>query len=297
MFFVLSGMLMSTILFEKRLSLKDFYIRRLSRIYPVLLAYVIAITAFSFIMSLNFSASEVVSNLVFLRTYYPTTPGIWSSELAFGHLWSLNVEEHAYVLLSLLTLVFINRKFIGLFLLVAGCCSIGLSFYHYITLPADDFKLYLIRTESAIVFIFFSAGYGLLKRRAGWNGHPMLTVACMVGATLCYAEALPRWFIFAVSPVLLSIAVNHLDTLPKYLNMILSFAPLRYLGIYSYSIYLWQQYFFNYSWVYPIPKLVVGLMAITVGILSYYFLENPARQFINARWSKNPSYNLRGNVQ
>jgi peptidoglycan/LPS O-acetylase OafA/YrhL len=292
-FFVLSGMLMSTILFDKRLSLKDFYIRRLSRVYPVLLAYVVAIYAFSWSQSLNFSASEVVSSLVFLRTYFPAEPGIWSGEVAIGHLWSLNVEEHAYVLLSLLTLLFINRKYLGLLLLGLGCGSVALGFYHYSSLPAEEFKLYLIRTESAIVFIFFSAGYGLLKRRIGWKGHPMLTVMCLLGALLCYAQAMPIWLVFSISPILLSVAVNHLDNLPKYLNWVLSLAPLRYLGIYSYSIYIWQQFFFEYSWAFPIPRLTVALLAVAVGIASYYLLENPVRQFINSRWSRNPNYQQR----
>ena len=44
-FFVLSGMLMSIILFDKRQSLKDFYIRRLSRIYPALLVFCLLYTS------------------------------------------------------------------------------------------------------------------------------------------------------------------------------------------------------------------------------------------------------------
>jgi len=289
-FFVLSGMLMSTILFDKRLSLKDFYIRRLSRIFPVLFVYVISIYTLSWAQSLNFSSSEVISSLFFLRTYYPEEPGIWSSQVAIGHLWSLNVEEHAYILLSLLTFVFVNRKYTGLLLLLLGCGSIGLSYYQFSSLQPEEFKLHLIRTESAIVFIFFSAGYGLLKRQAGWVAHPTVTFLCILGAVLCYAEGMPVWLIFAVSPLLLSVAVNHLENLPKSLNWVLSQAPLRYIGIYSYSIYIWQQFFYEYSWAFPIPKLIVALLAIAVGILSYHMLENPARRFINSRWSANPTY-------
>ncbi len=296
-FFVLSGMLMSTILFEKRLSLKDFYIRRLSRVYPVLLVYVTAIFGFSWLQDLNFSHSEITGSLLFLRTYYPSEPGIWSSEVAIGHLWSLNVEEHAYLILSILTLALINRKYIGILLLALGCGSVGLGFYYYSTLSIEDFRLFLIRTESAIVFIFFSAGYGLLKRRGEWKGHPVLPALCLCGGLLCYAEALPLWLIFSVSPVLLSIAVNHLDNLHKPLNWILTVAPLRYLGIYSYSIYIWQQFFYEYAWVYPMPKPLVSLLTIAVGVLSYHALENPVRKFINTRWSKNPTYRAGGAAQ
>lgn len=293
-FFVLSGMLMSKILFEQRLSLKHFYIRRFSRVYPVLLVYIVATYAFSWSQSINFSPSEIVSSLVFLRTYYPATPDIWSSGVAIGHLWSLNVEEHAYILLSILSLLLINRKYVGLVLLGLGSGSIALGFYHYSNIPTEEFKLYLIRTESAIVFIFFSAGYGLLKRRAGWKCHPILTVTFLFGALLCYAEAMPIWLIFSISPILLSLVVNHLDNLPKLVNKILCFAPLRSLGIYSFSIYLWQQLFYEYSWTLPVPKFTVASLAVAVGILSYHLLEDPARQLINSRWSKNPTYKQHG---
>lgn len=294
-FFVLSGMLMSTILFDERLSLKDFYIRRLSRVYPVLLAYVLAVSLFAWTRGFDFTLSEITASLLFIRTYYPSVPSIWSSEIATGHLWSLNVEEHAYVVLSLITLIHVSRKSIGLLLLGLGLISVTLGFYQYNTLPTDDFKLYLIRTESAIVFIFFSAGYGLLKRQANWQGNPIRTVTCLLGALVCYTEPMPLWLIFSVSPILLSIAVNHLDDLPKFLDWFFSLKPLKYLGICSYSIYIWQQFFFEYLWAFPIPNLMVGCLAVTTGIASYHCLEYPTRQFINSRWTKKPIYRLQAN--
>lgn len=114
----------------------------------------------------------------------------------------------------------------------------------------------------------------------------MLTVMCLLGALLCYAEAMPVWLIFSISPILLSLAVNHLDNLPRVLTRVLSLRPLRYLGIYSYSIYIWQQFYFEYAWAFPIPKIALALVAVVVGALSFYCLENPARQLINSRWSK-----------
>ncbi len=293
-FFVLSGMLMSQILFEKRLSLKDFYIRRLSRIYPVLFVYVVSIYLFSWTQNISFNVSEIFSSLAFLRTYYPTDPNIWSSGVSIGHLWSLNVEEHAYVILSLLSVLLVTRKNIAALLLSLALCSMLLSFYNYSRLPAEDFKLYLIRTECAVVFIFFSAGYSLLKRQKHWTGSTILAPLCVSVSLLCYSESLPIWLTFSVSPILLAIAVNHLDNIPHALKYVLSLTPLRYLGLFSYSIYIWQQFFFEYHWIFPLPKTIVALFAITVGILSYYFLENPVRNLINKRWSSNPTYRTTG---
>ena len=289
-FFVLSGMLMSIILFDKRQSLKDFYIRRLSRIFPTLLVYVLTIFSFAAIMSLPFDGIEVVSSLVFLRTYFPVEPDIWASPVSIGHLWSLNVEEHAYLFLSFLTLLMVNRRHIAYLLMALVIISISLSFYKYLTLPADAFTLYLIRTESSVVFIFVSAAYGVLYRQARWTVHPLVPVASFLVALLCYAQSAPTWLIFTICPVLLAITVNHLERVPEIFSRLLSVTPLRYIGLWSYSVYLWQQFFFEYSWKIPGGPLVAMLLAIAVGAASFYFLENPVRHWINAKWSANPRY-------
>lgn len=289
-FFVLSGMLMSTILFEKRLSLKDFYIRRLSRIFPVLFAYIVAIYGISWLHAINFKFSEVFASLFFLRTYLPAEPGIWDTEVAIGHLWSLNVEEHAYIILSLLTLFLVNTRRIAIVLLTLGSLTLLLSAFHYLESSPEEFPLYLIRTESAVVFIFYSAGYGLLRRQLNWSLPAWAPVLCVAGAVLCYAQQLPLWLIFSVSPILLAIAVNHLDNIPEPVTRLLTLLPLRYLGLWSYSIYLWQQFFYEYAWVFPFSTLLPPLLAMVAGVLSYYALENPTRKYINNKWSANPRY-------
>ena len=130
-FFVLSGMLMSVILFEKRISLRDFYIRRLSRIYPAFFVCVIAMFAIGFALSAEFSWQEVIACLTFMRTYFPAETHIWSSNVTVAHFWSLNIEEHAYLFLSALTLFFINRRFIAIGLLcVAAGTVVLLSLIH-----------------------------------------------------------------------------------------------------------------------------------------------------------------------
>jgi len=289
-FFVLSGMLMSGILFEKRLSLKDFYIRRLSRVFPSLLVYVGFIFTFSWLFAIEFRTSEVVSSLVFMRTYLPAEPHIWESGVVINHLWSLNVEEHAYVLLSLISIAFVKREWIGGLLLLLAAMFIALSFYRYSQLSAEQMHLYLIQTECAIAFILVSAGYGLLKRRYAWQLNQWAPVACIVLAFLCYAQAAPVWLIFAISPILLGIAVNHLDRVPLVVNQLLCIPVVRYMGLWSYSIYLWQQFFYNTSWVYPGGRATACVLAVVVGIVSFYVIENPVRQWINNRWSSQPGY-------
>ncbi len=102
-FFCLSGILMGRILFIRRVPLGTFYKRRFSRIYPAFAAYVLTIVLVAFFLGISFTALDVTSTLFFLRTYVGLPPTIWGHPVPINHIWSLNVEEHSYMLLSVLT--------------------------------------------------------------------------------------------------------------------------------------------------------------------------------------------------
>lgn len=289
-FFVLSGMLMSVILFEKRMSLRDFYIRRFSRIYPVFLICVLLMFAAAVALSIEFTLWELIASLTFLRTYTPAEPHIWSSGVTVAHFWSLNIEEHAYVFLSAITLFFVNRRCIATGLLLVGAGLVALSFYRYTQLSDSQMRLYLIRTECAVVFILFSAGYGLLARQHKISVPSFLPLTCVILAILCYANAAPLWLVFSVSPMLLAVAVNHLKDMPAFITSVLSGSVIRHFGMWSYSIYLWQQILYQYAWGIPGGKFTALLLSVITGILSYYIVEQPVRKAINNRWSPQPKY-------
>ncbi len=66
---------------------------------------------------------------------------------------------------------------------------------------------------------------------------------------------------------------------------ILSWAPLRQLGLWSFSIYLWQQPF--YLWMHSNTRLSPMLaltLALICGLISYYLIERPARIYLNTHW-------------
>ena len=112
----------------------------------------------------------------------------------------------------------------------------------------------------------------------------------MVFALLCYTDAAPLWLVASVSPVLLAFAVNHLSDMPVFLRKVLSNSIVRYFGLWSYSIYLWQQLFYENAWRFPGGKFTAVILAILTGVVSYYFLEQPVRRWINRKWSAKPSY-------
>lgn len=292
-FFVLSGMLMSNILFVKRMQMRDFYIRRLSRVMPTLALFLCVSYVVSLLLAYDFHISEFIASLFFIRTYFPTDPAYFSATPPTGHLWSLSVEEHSYVIMSLLSLLLFKRGKIIVALMSIYLISVGINFYNYSFMSGVEFEHSLIRTESAIGFIAFSAAYSLIRTQYTIVLSPLLPMLLLVFALVLYLENVPVWCTFLVCPVLLGVAVNHLKETTGVLRTLLTFAPMQLLGIMSYSIYLWQQIFYKLYYTLPGGPITGLLLSLLVGAASFYFFEQPVRRFINQRFSPNPQFNGR----
>jgi len=287
-FFVLSGMLMSNILFVKRVPLATFYKKRISRIIPVFFTFLTLICSLSYIFNLSKEHENYIYLLTFMRSYFPESPHIWHTGLPIGHLWSLNVEEHSYIFLSLISLItFIKGKeFIPLLGIGIGIIILH---YFYATHPEVAPENYSIRTEIVASHLLLSAGYFLIKDRFKPYICSWMPVATFFLAILCYSKDAPHWTpAWVFSPFLLAFTVNHLDSISDSLKEVLSCNFLRLLGVYSYSIYLWQQPFYYYGVkfkeLFPFAGLVFLLLGCITGVISFYLIENPTRKYLNNNW-------------
>ncbi len=279
-FFVLSGLLMGKILFIKKTNLRIFYIRRFSRVYPVFFIYVISIYFIYWLYNDSTPLVHIIPTLFFLRTYLPSEIGIYQASIPIGHLWSLNVEEHAYIIMSFLTLIFVKsiRSAYSLISLAFVSQLIFLMYVYNIMPEPNDPE---IRTETVVTYIFYSAGYRLLLENYPLKVPEYMPILAFFAAIVCYLNLTPWWCNF-FPPILLAFTVNHLGTTYKTVQKMLSFVVLQRLGMYSFSIYLWQQPFYKLQ-EYFIPGMSL-FFAIIVGIMSFYLIENPVRYWINKRW-------------
>ncbi|MES2489306.1 MAG: acyltransferase [Pseudomonadota bacterium] len=136
MFFVLSGFLIGTILYrgisEGTLSLKNFWMRRILRIWPIYYLTLAIVTIWGLVSpELSAPFKALLQSLVFLQF----TGGyihlgvswdnmIWHYLPWFNHSWSIAVEEQFYLLLPvLLWLVGTRARSIFLIVIVALCVS------------------------------------------------------------------------------------------------------------------------------------------------------------------------------
>lgn len=101
LFFVLSGFLVSGLLFREYLASGEvrvgrFLIRRGFKIYPAFYVFAIATVLLRLRAGDSLTRGAIASELFFVQNY---GPHVWS------HTWSLAVEEHFYLLLAALVLV------------------------------------------------------------------------------------------------------------------------------------------------------------------------------------------------
>ena len=122
-FFVISGYLISTIIFENldkgTFSFTEFYARRIKRIFPALLLVLIACFAFGWFALLADEYKQLVKHIA-AGAGFISNFTLWNEAGYFDnsaetkpllHLWSLGIEEQFYIVWPLLLWVAWKRKF------------------------------------------------------------------------------------------------------------------------------------------------------------------------------------------
>ena len=130
LFFVLSGYLLTSILLREReaaerqdmpqrLVLRDFYVRRILRIWP---AYYFALVA-AVVLGADSVARTFGWHAFFASNFLFFREQQWFPPVA-AHLWTLSVEEQFYLVLPLVVL-FVPRRFLAPILIACIATSIG----------------------------------------------------------------------------------------------------------------------------------------------------------------------------
>jgi peptidoglycan/LPS O-acetylase OafA/YrhL len=285
LFFVLSGFLMARILFLRPVPIPVFYKRRFARVFPSVYFFVPAIIAAYAALGMRLDWRETAAAASFTINYFPGPPA--GAVMPFGHIWSLCVEEHSYVILSLVALAhragwLRARTAVGLLALAWA----GSGLYYWLTYPRAHvaFERWL-HTEVAAFGIFASAYLLLRLDGVAIRRLPLLAFAAL--AVLGFGVhwwSVPLPVTTVVGMGAFALVVNLLHAAPRLVHLALSVAPLRQLGLWSFSLYLWQQPFYLQVRHHGMHPLVGTGLALGAGVASYYLLEKPARTWLNRRW-------------
>lgn len=282
-FFVLSGYLMGQLLFVKNTPIPIFYRRRISRIFPAHIVFILVIVVF-FVFRGDLNISETITALFFVNNYFPGEIG--NNTMPFGHIWSLSVEEHSYIILSLCAL-WVRKKAIDALLPVSvvTACIVAAILWYALMLPSSALYEKWLHTEVSAYGIFISVCLLLFFRRYGQPRVSFAIVpALMLAGVLFNWWSIPRPIATIAGVGALALAVNFLSTSPVFLQQLFSIKPLRMIGLWSFSIYLWQQPFYLAAHRGELPVFLAIFFAICCGVCSYYLLEKPMRAYLNTRW-------------
>ena len=278
-FFVLSGRLMAQILVVERFPLPDFFVRRFSRIYPAMFMLALTLLAFNVAgWAGTTTFADFLAACTFTMNYRVVLFDTYSD---LAHLWSVCVEEHCYVLLALICILTRRAwKVTAIVAAVIAALAMANGFRLYVGGAGGVHEIYW-RTDVRLASVFASFSLYLLTRGACPWPTLSLVVCTGIGALLFMAEV-PLPVRFTVGTLLLAYGVNLLDQVHPWAKGLLSLPMLTRAGIWSYSIYLWQQPFYMAKAEHG-AALMLGA-AIGISLVSFYFVETPARHWINTKW-------------
>lgn len=297
-FFVISGFLISKIVYDQAISgsfsIVDFYERRARRIVPALLLVVLASLVAAYFTMLpddfeNFSQS-VVATMFFSNNILMTlTTGYWELASEFKpllHTWSLAVEEQFYLFYPIFAVLILKKanKYFASFLIVSAIVSFVLS--ATLTGRYPNASFYLIHTRAWELLLGAIAAFYSDRIRVSHRAENMLSAAgfaAILIAIFYYTDTTPYPSFYAALPCIGTALVLLFATNGTVANSILSTRPLVGIGLISYSVYLWHQPLFSFARILsidpPSPMLMASLFLTTLFIsyLSWKYVEQPFR--------------------
>jgi peptidoglycan/LPS O-acetylase OafA/YrhL len=286
-FFVISGFLITTILLREkrrsgRISAKAFYSRRALRILPAFYTFLLVVVVLSVLPTpVHVDGAQVAAAGLFVWNYAPIEGTWW-----LGHTWSLAVEEQFYLLWPLAMIFLPLRRLVWVAAAVVLASPV-IRVAQYVLLPE-------LRGRTDLMF----------QSRAD-----MLIIGCLLALTagsVSWHRVLPvvrrLWpvyvvFLVLVSPILedrfegayrltvgwtleaicvAGIIATITTSGSSLLGRALAWRPLVWIGLISYSLYLWQQLFLTALMPAPLSLPWVGIpAAIACATASYWLVEKP----------------------
>jgi peptidoglycan/LPS O-acetylase OafA/YrhL len=259
LFFVLSGFLVSGLLFKEYRRSRDlrpgrFFIRRGMKIYPAFYFF-LAATTLQTVIRKGFGAlplPALVSEALFIQNYGPSI---------FPHTWSLAVEEHFYILCALLLYFLVRRgqkispqvedpfRVIPAIFCVVAVVSLALRLSVSLKLSYDHrthlFPTHL-RLDSLMFGVLLSYGYNLRRSaverivRGREVGLVVLGLSLLAPAFILPLESTFFIHTVGISALYLGSGMIVISLVVRPLPHTAIIRTIGYVGTFSYSIYLWH---------------------------------------------------------
>ena len=301
-FIVISGYLMTAIISKEykatnTFSFKNYYKRRIRRLLPALLVVIFFTSIASYFIFLPSLFEEYIKS-VFASIFFFSNFFFHYSGQAYGaqvlseipllHTWSLSLEEQFYIIYPaiLLGLVIYLKKRIELILIIGILLSV--IFASIITVNHQSFNYYMLPSR-AWEFLFGALlGVKLDRIKSNENKKSKEVLALIGFIVLLFSFAFfddsnfhPSYL--TLIPVTATYLIIQNTSENSLINKVLSIPALIFIGLISYSFYLWHHPIFSFAKILDIGqegilvKILIIFISILLGFITYKFIEKPFR--------------------
>jgi peptidoglycan/LPS O-acetylase OafA/YrhL len=247
LFFGISGLLICSRLLEEesefgQINVKSFYLRRCFRILPAALFYLLVLAILAAFHVIPLLPVDWFGALFFFRNYAMVFEYMHHSPVALhwftGHFWSLSMEEHFYLVLpGVLVLFKKTRRWILLGFIVA----VALRRFVVAHVLENNYQINF-RTDTHVDALFIPALialllYPLLRNQIARRCIPAWSFPILLALEIVFLFARPPFFSTleaTVIPLLILSTALHPRSIP---GRLMEMKPLRWIGwIYAFRI-------------------------------------------------------------
>ena len=280
-----------------KISTLNFYARRIRRLLPALLVVMLASLPFAWIYMLpeqlaDFSKSLVTSLLFSSNLYWFYSFQEYGADSAlikpFLHTWSLAIEEQYYIVFPLVLFAIFKfaRRYMAAILLAMFVASLLLA--QWLTARDLSMSFYMMPTRlwellAGSMLALFILNRPLSTPGSRWQRWmPCLGVVLIIASLISVGYDSHHPGYVTLFPVLGTILIISFTRDEDWVIRTLSSPSMVYLGLLSYSLYLWHYPIFAFGRIANSePSIAIKLLwialAMLLSMLSYHFVERPYR--------------------
>lgn len=313
-FFVISGYLITDQIINQwerngRMDLADFWIRRARRLLPATIVMLSVVALWLLIVDptrLNSLKGGFLSSLFYVNNWWLIFHNVsyfenFGPPSPIGHLWSLSIEEQFYILWPLLLVA--GLKFVRhrgkLVVWILACAGVSALAMAMLYVPGTDPSRVYYGTDTRMFALLIGCALAVtwpsqkLKDKVIAPSRIKMDMIGGVGLLMLIAliyrmnefDALLYNGGFLFISILTAIVIAVLAHPASRLGRIMGCKPLRWIGVRSYSLYIWHYPVIiltspegnpdNSSVIYIIFQLAVSFL---LAALSYKMVEEPLRR-------------------
>jgi len=321
-FFVISGFLITSIIIreikEETFSLVGFWERRVRRIMPVMFVVMLTVAIAAYFILLfpvdfiDFGQSLVAQSLFLVNIFFMRKSNYFagpSESMPLLHTWSLSVEEQFYLVFPvlLMSIWLMSKKFFFKLLVPIFIVIAMLSFFYNLYLvewyPGNAFSLPLIsyiwgaatninagfflilpRAWELLLGALLATGIFVIRKKSFAELFSYTGLAIIIYSIVTFDETTPFPGYVALLPTFGTLFIIASNTHVKTsVGKFLSFPVFVWVGLISYSLYLWHWPLIVFAkTLYGdgnyVPVLLALVLAFGLSWVTYRYVETPFRK-------------------